>query len=86
MHPELRQLLPLLAPDAAALDGAEAEAEVAAGLLAEVRRLTAERDQARGLAWSYEHRSFNYSAIGIELDEGREPIGACVAVLPGRSV
>lgn len=74
VHPELRQLLPLLAPDAAALDGAGVEADVGVGLLAEVRRLTAERDQARGLAWSYEHRLFDYSAIGIELDEAGNPL------------
>jgi hypothetical protein len=75
VHPALRELVPLLAPDPADLGGAVVEAEVAVGLLAEVRRLTAERDQARALAWSYEHRMFDYAAIGIALDQSSgEPI------------
>lgn len=74
VHPQLWKLLPLLAPDVADLGGAVVEAEVAVGLLAEVRRLTTERDQARALAWSYEHQSFNFAAIGIELDSAGEPV------------
>lgn len=50
------------------------EADVAVGLLAQVRRLTSERDQARALAWSYEHPTFSYADFGIELDAGGEPV------------
>lgn len=58
MHPAVRELRPLLAPDGADLDGSVVDAEVAVGLLVEVRRLTGERDQSFGdCAWVTDKRA-----------------------------